>query len=168
MFENIIEKVLQEEKETYILGDFNRDLLNPQIKKSWLEYMEQFGLFQLVKVPTRETEVSSTLIDHVYSNSPSNISSLIVPKVGISDHYPIFMTRKINASLPKSSHYTIKYRSYKNFNEEVFVNELSSAPWDIIKVFEDPDDILETWSKMFLDIVDIHLPELETNNNLNG
>ena len=161
LFENIIEKVLQEEKETYILGDFNRDLLNPQIKKSWLEYMEQFGLFQLVKVPTRQTEVSSTLIDHVYSNFPSNISSLTVPKVGISDHYPIFMTRKINASLPKSSHYTIKYRSYKNFDEEVFVNELSSAPWDIIKVFEDPDDILETWSKMFLDIVDTHLPVKE-------
>ena len=51
------EQVLQEEKETYILGDFNRDLLNSQIKKPWLEYMEQFGLFQQVTVPTRQTEV---------------------------------------------------------------------------------------------------------------
>ena len=123
--------------------------------------MEQFGLIQQVTVPNRQTEVSSTLIDHVYSNSPSNISSVTVPKVGLSDHYPIFLTRKINASLPKSSHYTIKYRSYKNFNEENFINELSSAPWDVIKVFEDPDDILETWSTMFLDIVDIHLPVKE-------
>ena len=161
LFEDMTEKVLKEEKETYFLGDFNRDLLNSQIKKSWLEYMEQFGLIQQVTVPTRQTEVSSTLIDHVYSNSPSNISSVTVPKVGLSDHYPIFLTRKINASLPKSSHYTIKYRSYKNFNEENFINELSSASWDVIKVFEDPDDILETWSTMFLDIVDIHLPVKE-------
>ena len=153
LFEDMAEKVLQEEKETYILGDFNRDLLNSQIKKSWLEYMEQFGLFQQVTVPTRQTEVSSTLIDHIYSNSPSNISSVTVPKVGLSDHYPIFITRKVNASLPKSSHFTIKYRSFKNFNEEDFVHGFSSAPWDIIKVFEDPDDILETWSNVFLDML---------------
>ena len=82
---------------------------------------------------------------------------MTVPKVGLSDHYPIFITRNVNASLPKSSHFTTKHRSFKNFNEEDFVHDLSSALWDI-KVFEDPDDILETWSNVFLDIVNIHLP----------
>ena len=86
------------------------------------------------------------------------MSSVTVPRVGLSDHYPIFITRKVNASLPKSSHFTIKYRFFKNFNEEDFVHGLSSAPWDIIKVFEGPDDILETWSNVFLDIVNINLP----------
>ncbi len=32
-FEIIIEKVLQMDKELYLLGDFNRDLFNDQIKK---------------------------------------------------------------------------------------------------------------------------------------
>ena len=38
-FENLMEKALCEEKEIYILGDFNCDLLNTKIKKPWLEFM---------------------------------------------------------------------------------------------------------------------------------
>ena len=33
-FEMFIDKILETEKEFYLLGDFNRDLLNEQIKKS--------------------------------------------------------------------------------------------------------------------------------------
>ena len=52
-FENLMEKALCEEKEIYILGDFNRDLLNTKIKKQWLDFMEKFGLFQNISQPTR-------------------------------------------------------------------------------------------------------------------
>ena len=45
-FENLMEKALCEEKEIYVLGDFNRDLLNTKIKEPWLDFMEEFGLFQ--------------------------------------------------------------------------------------------------------------------------
>lgn len=55
-FENYLEKVLECEKEVYLLGDFNRDLMQDNIKQSWLEYMETFGLFQFIKVPTRVTD----------------------------------------------------------------------------------------------------------------
>ena len=47
-FEDCIEHVLMEEKEVYIIGDINRDLLNKQIKNFWTEYIEPFGLTQLV------------------------------------------------------------------------------------------------------------------------
>ena len=156
--ENIMENVLQEEKETYILGDVNRDLLNENSKKSWLEYMEQFGLLQKVMQATRETETSRTLIDHLYLNTSENLANVTVPKIGLSDHYPIFMTRKMNFSTSKREHYTIKYRSFKNFNETNFKEDMSSVPWDIIKGFEEPDEILETWSDLFLKVVDSHLP----------
>ena len=43
-FEECIENVLQEDKEIYLMGDINRDLLNNQIKNVWTEYMEPFGL----------------------------------------------------------------------------------------------------------------------------
>ena len=134
----------KKKKETYILGDFNRDLLNINIKKPWLDYIEQFGLFQKVTQATREIESSKTTVR--------------VPKIGLSDHYPIFMTRKINSSTPKKEHYTIKYRSFKNFSEADFNEDMRSVPWDIIKVFEEPDEILETWSDLFLKVVDSHLP----------
>ena len=93
-FENYLEKVLECEKEVYLLGDFNRDLMQDNIKQSWLEYMETFGLFQFIKVPTRVTDLSATLIDHVYSNTHTNILMTTVPQVGLSDHFPIFISRK--------------------------------------------------------------------------
>ena len=45
-----------------------------------------------------------------------------------------------------------------NFNEHNFINDLKSTPWDVIKVFDDTNDIVETLSSLFSDIVDKHLP----------
>ena len=48
MFEDCIENVLKEEKEIYLMGDINRNLLSNNVKKSWSYYMEHFGLTQLI------------------------------------------------------------------------------------------------------------------------
>ena len=157
-FEMFIDKILETQKEFYLLGDFNRDLLNEQIKKSWLEYLEPFGLIQKVTQATRKSAASETLIDHIYCNTEVNINSVDVPQLGLSDHFPVFLTRKMNCSTPKFTHHTISYRSFKNFNEQTFKSDLQDAPWDLIKVFDDTNDVVDTWSHMFLSIVDKHLP----------
>lgn len=157
-FEELIEKVLETQKEIYLLGDFNRDLLNEQTRKAWLEFMEPYGLFQKVQVVTRKSNHSQTLIDHIYCNVESNVNSINVPEIGLSDHYPIFVTRKCSTSIPKFTHHTITYRSFKQFNKDDFINDLESTPWDIIKVFDDTNEIVDTWSSLFLKIVDKHLP----------
>ena len=157
-FEDLMETALSKQKEIYLLGDFNRDLMNENTKNAWLEYIEPFGLHQKVTHPTRKTAHSQTLIDHIYCNVASNISSIKVPEIGLSDHFPIFLTRKTNCTEPKLSHHTITYRSFKSFNEQLFLNDLQSVPWDVIKIFDNINDTLETWSSMFLEIVDKHLP----------
>ena len=66
IFEESLENVLKEEKEIYLLGDFNRNLLNNQINSAWTDYIGPFGITQLVSEATRVTpDSSSTLIDHV-------------------------------------------------------------------------------------------------------
>ena len=157
-FEDLMENILANQKEIYLLGDFNRDLINENTKTAWLEYMEPFGLHQKVNFPTRKIAQSQTLIDHIYCNVEANVSSVNVPEIGLSDHFPIFLTRKTNCTEPKFSHHTITYRSFKFFNEQMFINDLQSAPWDVIKIFDDTNDALETWSSMFIEIVDKHLP----------
>ena len=127
------------------MGDINRDLLNNQIKTAWTDYMDSFGLNQLVLEATRVTNDSRTLIDHIYSNCSENVNSLEVPKIGLSDHFPIFFTRNMHVQPPKMNHYTISYRNFKNFDEAKFVEDLQSVPWDTIKLFDDIDDILEAW-----------------------
>ena len=157
-FEDCIENVLKEDKEIYLMGDINRDLLNNQIKTVWTDYMESFGLTQLVSEATRVTSDSRTLIDHIYSNCPENVTSLNVPKIGLSDHFPIFFTRKMHVRPPKMNHYTISYRSFKTFDEAKFIEDIQSVPWDTIKLFDDADDILEAWLDLCSQVVDKHVP----------
>ena len=52
----------------------------------------------------------------------------------------------------------IQCRSFKNFNETELINDLSSTPWDVIKIFDDTNDIVESCSPLFLHIIDKHLP----------
>ena len=111
-----------------------------------------------INYATRKTAHSQTLIDHIYCSVESNISSINVPEIGLSNHFPIFLTRKTNCTMHKLSPQTISYRSFKTFNEQDFINDLQSAPWDIIKIFDDTNDKLDSWTSMFIEIVDKHLP----------
>ena len=58
--------------ELIVMGDFNIDLkLNPN--KKWQNLIELFDLSQLVNDPTRVTETSSTIIDHIYTTHQENV-----------------------------------------------------------------------------------------------
>ena len=54
---------------------------------------------------------------------------------------------------PKSNHYSICYRSLKEFDETEFICDLHN-----IQLFEDTDDIPEAWSDLFLEVVSKHVP----------
>ena len=60
--------------------------------------------------------------------------------------------------IPKGNHYTISYRSFKDFDEAKFISDFQSVPWDLIKLFDDTNDILETWTDLFLEAVDKNAP----------
>ena len=90
-----------------VLGDFNIDLLKPH--SSWDSTIRLLGLTQLVKSPTRITQTSATLIDHIYiyTNNPDIITEVNVPDLSISDHCPISCSRSI--LLPKCEPKTHSY-----------------------------------------------------------
>ena len=77
---------------------------------------------------------------------------------GISDHYAIFCNRKVNFSFKKNSHQSIKYRSFKHFDDNAFLTDLFAAPRNQIETFETVDDAVEAWNSIFLKVVDNHAP----------
>ena len=107
---------------------------------------------------TRVTADSRMLIDHMYANCPENVTSIDVPKVGLSDHFPIFFTCKLHVQQSKGKHHSISYRSFKNFDEAKFFSDLKAVPWYIIHLFDDNNDILDAWSDLFLQIVYANIP----------
>ena len=46
----------------------------------------------------------------------------------------------------------------KRFDEDQFKQSLHRAPWDIVFVFEDIDDVVYAWEDTFNNILDVHCP----------
>ena len=128
-----------EGKEIILMRDFNRNLFPANCDRDWVKFMFSLGLSQLICQPTRITNDSRTLIDHIYTNREDNISSVSVCRLTISDHYAIFGIRKLNISERKNSHQTISYRSFKHFDTGAF----RQVPWGIIENFNDVNEIVQ-------------------------
>ena len=98
----------------YILGDLNINLYhngsilreeNKNIIKftnkvssetrKYLEFCKTFGLKQIIKSPNRVTANTSTLIDHILTNTNEKITQCGLINIELSDHQIIFGTRKI-------------------------------------------------------------------------
>ena len=90
---------------------------------SYLEFCFTHSLEQIITRPTRITDQTATLIDHILTNSPDKVSQSGVIDLGLSDHDLIYCTRK--TSLPKShKHNEIFVRSLKRYSAEKFLEIL--------------------------------------------
>ena len=128
--------------EIYILGDFNinlflndsyifsqKSMLNsksiPCDVKSYYEVCTFFGLHQLIKVPTRITCNSATIIDYILSSYPERVTQQGIMDVGLSDHQLILCKRKISR-IKRGTHKQIKFRSFKHYSADLFKKTLTS------------------------------------------
>ena len=84
-----VEGILEREKDTDIVmvGDINIDLLSDSSnREKLLDATIQLGLLQQVTLPTRVTETTESLIDHVYTRSKRSLVTDVISS-DISDHY---------------------------------------------------------------------------------
>ena len=111
---NYLEKLLgaldTENIEYYLLGDLNCDLSVTDLDHSSRVLMDITGLYnlsQLINEPTRVTDFSSTLIDHIFTNTTDKVVCSGVSHISISDHSLIYAYRKLSVSLPSRGHSTL-------------------------------------------------------------
>ena len=161
-FEKLIKAIDNENKEMYILGDLNCDVMkadkdsNTPTKKIKSLY-ELYQLSQLMDKPIRVTMTTSSLIDHIVTNTPEKISDSGVIHTGISDHSLVFAIRKIY--VVKKDEHSIEIRNIKNFNENKFISKLMQQHWEYIYYCaEDPNAMWEIWKSIFLEVLDKHAP----------
>ncbi|XP_072023357.1 uncharacterized protein [Amphiura filiformis] len=93
-----IERVIQscelEGKEIVMIGDMNCDVIAPipSCYTNRLRNVEtSYHLHQVITEPTRVTEKSSTLIDHIYVPDVNKVNDSGVIHTGISDHSLVFV-----------------------------------------------------------------------------
>ena len=114
-----ITKVIKEQKETIIMGDFNIDYSCRNVSKDFKNLMSSYGFKQLVKTATRITKDTSSLIDLIFVNKPNSYPTVNVVSTSLSDHDLIGVTRKINTH--KYPARVIKCRDYSKYNPELLV-----------------------------------------------
>ena len=93
------------------------------------------------------------LIDHLITNNNDfyNISGC-----GLSDHFLVFTTRK--RLTPKFNTSYFWGRSYRNYNDNLFYLDVLSVNWLYLYSMDDIDTATEYFTKVLLDIINIHAP----------
>ena len=110
-----------------IIGDLNYDFFDEKNVHHLVSVCDILDLTDLVKRPTCFTKIADpTLNDVILTNSPNNCMNVLNFNCGISDvHNLISVQIKGNINPAKKSFKT--YRSFKNFSEENFVNDLMKS-----------------------------------------
>jgi hypothetical protein len=92
---DIMDMINTEKKTCIIMGDFNIDLLKYNTHNKTNDYIDNVfakGFLPLILKPTRITQSTATLIDHIYSNDiKSNSTSGII----INDLVDHFRTKQL-------------------------------------------------------------------------
>ena len=131
-------------------GDFNIDFRKPKshgvqtIKK----LSKRFALEIQIKDPTRPLYNDSTL-DQILTNSKI-IKSSGTLDLNLSDHVPIFIN--IKKEKPIYSKTTFTGRTYKNFEEELFINKLCEAGF--VEIPTHSPEPNQCWERLYNTVID--------------
>ena len=148
-----------------IIGDFNIDLSrNSAASTEYHDIMSSFLLKQLIDQPTRVTETSATLIDHIWTSNEELVNyCTLLP--GLSDHHICSAGMKLYTKNKKLDEFTT--RSFRGLNKEHFHSDLQEVDWAFIDELEDINLIWEQWHSNFLQILDHHAPMKKFKRNKN-
>ena len=96
-------------------------------------------------------------IDLIITNKPRRFTGTISVEAGMSNfHYLVCTATKIH--LPALKLITFKYRTYKNFSNEIFLKDLSLIPYHVTEIFDDIQDTYWLWHELTMEVVNEHAP----------
>ena len=154
-FLDTLKKILQNlgrhsRKHMTLHGDFNMDLIKHDSNlacQNLIDDMSNYGFVQIVSRPTRITDHSATLIDHIYTNNLEDTVSCNVLTTDISDHLAIVTTINLDntssspyrtAVLNNHDHTQLETRQFNEANNQKFRELICYENWE--SVFESTTD----------------------------
>ena len=139
-----------ENEESYLMGDFNIDLLKFQTHDKtnyFINCMITTGFLPVITKPSRITDHSATLIDHIYSNNTIHnyISGLIITDV--SDHFgPFCINRKKEPIKAPTFTYI---RKISEINIAYFKQILSATDFRTVLSQDCPNEAYDTFIEIY-------------------
>lgn len=164
-FNNFIDSVLEsfknyKNKEIIIVGDTNIDLIKSENNALTNAYLDSFisnSFIPKISLPTRVTNNSATLIDHIFqkiSDVPTYQGTI---PVDITDHYINFISLDLtdpDVSLEKN----VTYRVQNEASMNSFKNALNDANWDDVINSSNVDTAYNSFIDIYTKIMNEKLP----------
>ena len=153
-----IERMMTTKRNVIACGHFNVDMtaLHKPHSKLLFNFLTSHSLQQPINSPTQFSATSHSILDLLIVTSDVPISKSAVLDLAISDHLPIQLD--INCNIPKPPSHIVTRRSFKNFSKESFEEDLSVVSWCILDVFDHPNDKVEVFNTILLDVLNQHAP----------
>ena len=155
--ETMLNNCFSESDSIFVVGDLNVNFkLNPNQLSN---ICDSYDLKQIIKGPTCFKNVDNpTLLDVILTNAPRSVKQSINISLGISDFHN-YISASTKIACPSDEPKTVHYRTFKNFNEVFYRNDLETAPFHVSNVFDDVDDQLWFHNTLLLDVIDKHAPK---------
>ena len=140
-----------------IMGDINIDTHDPTDcgYDKLISLCETFDLKNLIKDKTYFANTHKSSSDVILTNRPRSFQHSLTYETGLSDHNHI-ITTFMRSHLVRLQPEQITYRSYKIFNESLFLKDVQNL--DFSSDIEDPNVIYESLVPKFQKIIDKHAP----------
>ena len=142
-----------------ILGDVNINILKSfecLRAQRFTNLMFSFELNPLIRRPTRVTETTASILDHIWTNSKSVKNDGII-KSNLTDHYPVFMTLSNNSPISNVNPGYKPYRKYSEANKKKFRDKLKEVNWEPL-LADDSENVYEKFYEIIHGIYDECFP----------
>lgn len=119
---------------------------------------ELYGLTNIVEGPTCfKSQTNPTPIDVILVNNPRKYVGTLNSNFELSDFHNMIgaATRRF---APNSKPFPINYRSYRKFDESLFLYDLQCAPFHVADIFDDIEDRAWFTSNLLSFTLDSHAP----------
>ena len=162
-FKPIVDQIVTLNQPTYLLGDFNIDLLkcNTEAKNSeFLQIMLSHGFLPTITKPTRIQSPTATLIDQVFARFGSRTVDFVsgIMLTDISDHFGVFLCLK-HANAKQCNRLIVKRRNYDDDNVKTFLRLLSEANFQPVFQNNNPEWAYDYFLDHFLTLFNFCFPE---------
>ena len=140
-----LDKYISQYDNIMLLGDLNVEISDPVLN----DFCSVYNLFSLAKEPTCfKNPNNPSCIDLFLTNCPRSFQNTLTIETGISDFHKMVIT-VMKVFYKKQRPKIIQYRSYKNFDNQVFQREFNSK---LLKVDLNNAELSE-FTEIFLSIV---------------
>ena len=144
----------------HLVGDFNVDLANYDNDlhcHDLINKMAEHNFAQIISLPTRVTDHSATIIDHVYSNQIHTLVTSCVITLDISDHLGTYVQfnadpkfeidKTATSNNPKTDY--INFRKFNAVNIKKFSELIGNESWGAVELATSADEKYEQFIELY-------------------